>query len=290
MTNFNEVFETPVRYKIMEVFEGFMLEHGGAIWSVKGCHHPDGYAVATPRFFKGRKIKTLREGMEVVREHFPHYLKYVAEIGFEVPLVPLKDSQILNPFTRKVTDPHLKEFMDHFHDVGITGSFLYLGNGGDLDLLSTNPRNYEVLAELRRRGITSPLNEINPVEVEVLDSRDFLDLKLHRILEGKFRGYPYTFKIVECEDFGEVRYSEKFNGTVVVERALKPFSLPVKYLTSGGMVLTSFRTRFTEIPEGSILKVRGLLLHRRDFLDLDLDLAEEVKILGPGKGNITCSP
>ncbi|MCY0862977.1 MAG: hypothetical protein OWQ52_11235 [Metallosphaera prunae] len=271
----------------MEVFEGFMLEHRDVIWSVKGCYHPDGYAVAMPRYFQGRKVKTLREGMEIVRAYFPSYLRHVSEIGFEVPLVPLKESKVLNPFTKRVNDELLREFLVLFRDTGVTGSYLYLGTGNDFDLLSTNLENYQVLAELRKKGVTVPLDELNPMEVEGLNPQDFANLKLHRVLEGRFKGRPYTFKIVECEDFGEVKRTERFNNTLKVERALKPFSLPAKYLSSEGIVMTSFRTRFTEIPEGTVLKVRGFLLHRRDFLDLDLDLAEEVKILELGKGSTT---
>ena len=271
----------------MEVFEGFMLEHRDVIWSVKGCYHPDGYAVATPRYFQGRKVKTLREGMDIVRTYFPSYLQHVSEIGFEVPLVPLRESKVLNPFTRRVDDELLREFLAFFRDTGVTGSYLYLGEGKDFDLLSTNLENYQVLAELRRRRVTTSLDELNPMEVEGLNPQDFVNLKLHRVLEGKFKGRPYTFKIVECEDFGEVTHTERFDNVLRVEKALKPFSLPAKYLASEGIVLTSFRTRFTEIPEGTVLKVRGFLLHRRGFLDLDLDLAEEVKILEFGKGSAT---
>ncbi|AWR99143.1 hypothetical protein [Metallosphaera hakonensis] len=267
----------------MEIYEGFMLIHGGGIWSVKGCVHPEGYAVALPRYFNGRKLKTLSDGMRLVRERFPSYLSYVPDIGFEVPLVPLEESEILNPYLkREVQDERVTNFMSWFKEIGLTGSWLYLGRGDDLDLLSSNLENYRILKELRLRGITHSLKTINHSEVETLNTDNFSFLKSIRVLEGSYFGLPYTFKIVECEQFGKVLHKERFVGTVEIERGLKPFSLPVKY-EAGKFILTSFRTRFTELPEGTVLKVKGYLLHREDFLDLDLDLAEEVKILKPGK-------
>jgi len=257
-----------------------MLKYLDAIWAVKGCFHPDGYAVAIPRVYKGKRVKKMEEALQLVRQKFPFLLKYVEEIGFEVPLVPLKDSEILDPFRKTVEDEIVKEFMKYFRrKIGITGSMLYSRSCADMDFLSFNDEDYRTLIDLRKNGITQSLKMINKNEVEGLNERDFLYLKENRVIEGVFKGRPYTFKIVKCEDFGVVEGKEKFEGVVEIVKAEKPYSLPVKYYTDKGFYLTSFRIRFTELKEGMKLYVNGILLKRNKFLDLDLDLAKEVKII-----------
>ena len=262
------------------IIEGYMLKYLDTIWAVKGCYHPEGFAVAVPRVYKGMKIKRMEDALKLVHQKFPFLFKYVEEIGFEVPLVPLKDCEILDPFNKIVEDEVAIEFMKYFKgNIGVTGSMLYSNSHNDMDFLSTSEENYQILLELREKGITSPLKVVNESEVEGLNEKDFLYLKENRVLEGVFKGVPYTFKIVKCEDFGIVEGKEKFEGVVKILKAEKPYSLPVKYYTDKGIYLTSFRTRYTELKERTKLYVNGILLKRNKFLDLDLDLAKEVKIL-----------
>jgi len=262
------------------MIEGYMLKYLDTIWAVKGCYHPEGYAVAVPRLYKGKKIKKMEDALQLTRQEFPSLFRYLEEIGFDVPLVPLKDSEILDPFNKVVEDEVVVEFMKYFKGkIGITGSMLYSNSYNDMDFLSINENDYQTLLELREKGITSPLEVVNESEVEGLNEEDFLYLKENRVLEGIFKGVPYTFKIVSCEDFGVVEGKEKFEDIVEITRAEKPYSLPVKYYTDKGVYLTSFRTRYTELKEGTKLYVDGILLKRNKFLDLDLDLAKEVKIL-----------
>ncbi|AAY79639.1 hypothetical protein [Sulfolobus acidocaldarius] len=264
------------------ITEGYFVKYDGVYWAVKGCFHPQGYVVGIPRLYKGEKIKRYNDAMNIVRRDFPHLLRYVEEIGAEVPLIPLKGSEVLDPFDlKKVTDPKVKYFISLFRHVGITGSLLYFKgkNFNDIDLLSFDIGNYEILRELRKAGITKSLSSFNQGEVEILNSHDFNLLKRERVLEGIFHDIPYTFKIVECEDFGKVKRVEKFEGKVTIDKTLKPYSLPVKYLTDTGHVLTSFRTRFTELKEGLELYVDGFLLERDKFSDIDLDIARKVEIL-----------
>lgn len=263
------------------ITEGYFLVYNNVIWAVKGCFHPDGYAVAIPRVYKGKKIKRLNDALLLVKQRFQHLLKYLDEIGFEVPLIPLEESIILDPFDPKRERPEIvKRFLSYFDGtVGITGSLLYADKYNDIDFLSFNPAHYYTLMELRRKGITNPLNTSNEEEVEVLSKEDFETLKRDRVLEGIFNGTPYTFKIVECIDFGVVIGKKEFKGIVTITKAKKSYTLPVIYETAQGLTLTSFRTRFTEIKEGTRLYVDGILLERNKFLDLDLDLAKEVRII-----------
>lgn len=261
------------------MIEGYMLKYKGAIWSVKGCFHPDGYAVAIPRVYNGVKIKKMNEALELVRKKFEDLMKYVPELGFEVPLVPLKDSEVLDPFKKTVKDKIVSKFLSYFNGkVGVTGSLLYSDRYNDIDLLSLDETHYEILKNLRNEGITKELSYSNEDEVEILSKEDFEFLKKKRFLEGIFEDIPYTFKIVKCLDFGIVISKESFTGIVRITKAEKPYSLPVMYLTNLGFYLTSFRTRFTELKEGITLYVKGTLLKRDKFLDLDLDIAKEVRI------------
>ncbi|BCU69424.1 hypothetical protein [Stygiolobus caldivivus] len=263
------------------ITEGYFVKYKGIVWAVKGCYHPEGYVVAIPRLYEGRKIKKLNEAIRLVKEKFPNLMKYLDQIGFEVPLVPLEESEVLDPFEVKRGLPTpVKVFLSYFRDsVGITGSLLYSDSFNDMDFLSFDPYHYKTLLELREKGVTLPLTSWNENEVEVLDKEDFIRFKKDRVLEGVFQGFPYTFKVVECIDFGTVIGKKNFRGTLKIVNAVKPFSLPVIYETEQGITLTSFRIRFTELKEGATLYVDGILLERNKFLDLDLDIANEVKVM-----------
>ncbi|NON62248.1 hypothetical protein [Acidianus sp. RZ1] len=259
------------------IVEGYFVRYKDAIWAVKGCFHPEGHVVAVPRVIGNLKLKTMEASLKVVRERFPNLLRYIEEIGFEVPIIPLDSAEILDPFKVKYPEK-VKGMLKRLINVGITGSYLYQGNGEDIDFLSFDPKNYAILKDLRNEEITSPLDIANENEVEGLELQDFLALKKRRLLEGKYNGIPYTFKIVECERFGKVIKKHFFKGRLKIVKAIKPFSIPVKYLTDQGLVLTSFRTRFTELHEGTSLDISGLVMEREDFNDLDLDIAH-VKLL-----------
>jgi hypothetical protein len=271
----------------MEVFEGYMLKYGDAVWSVKGCDHPEGYAVALPRVFKGRKIKRLGESMKIVMENFQSIVTYYDNVGFQVPLVPLSESTIIDPFQVTPKDPLSREFSSFFPRVGITGSMAYSDSWRDVDFLSVDSSDYNILRRLRSGGVTSPLSTVNESEIETLDRESFKVLKQERVTEGKFRDMEYTFKIVECVSFPPVQERREVEGDLTVLDEIKPFSLPVMY--RGEMIikgdatipvyLTSYRTRFTELKRGTKLRIKGVLLFRKgNFLDLDLDIAETVSL------------
>ncbi|BBD72822.1 hypothetical protein HS1genome_1211 [Sulfodiicoccus acidiphilus] len=265
------------------ITEGYFLEFEGAVWTVKGCYHPPNRVVALPRVFMGRKIKTMRDSLQLARRLAP--LKYLPEIGREVPLVPLDEAKILDPFSWNPNESKeasiAEELRRLFPKAGVTGSLLYQGSGSDIDLISLRPEDYSILKDLRERGITQPLSTTKEEDIEVLNRDDMASLKSLRALEGTYLGHQYTFKIVECEKWEQVRRTWKFEGVVELNGG-KTFTIPVKYngtLEDGTSVeVTSFRTRFTELPNGTKLVVRGFLLER-DFLDLNLDLAAEVKVL-----------
>lgn len=222
--------------------------------------------------------------MSIVKERFPALIKYYDKIGFEVPLIPLNESHVIDPFTIVPKDSVSREFASFFPGVGITGSMAYSDSWRDVDFLSFNPRDYETLLRMRNEGKTSPLFTIQENEMETLDSSSFRKLKQERVTEGVYKGMEYTFKIVECFEFPPVEGREEFHGEVEILREVKPHTLPVVYLARDSqgnkLSLTSFRTRFADLRKGDKLTVKGTILKRRGgFLDLDLDIAEIVSLL-----------
>ncbi len=261
--------------------EGYFLKYKGCVWAVKGCRHPEGFAVAVPRKCGEIKVKRLSEALSLVRSRFPGLLKYDDVIGYPVPMIPLKDAEVLDPFEAEVRDPIARKFLDHFPGkVGITGSILYDEVHNDMDFLSFDLTHYSVLKRLREDGITLPLREVNIREVEGLTEDCFRRLKARRVLEGVFEGKPYTFKIVQCVEEGRVVREYEFRGRVRIKRPVRPYSLPVVYEVEGDLngFAKSYRTRFTELSEGMTLLVSGRVqVREKDFVELNLDLADWVE-------------
>ncbi len=266
------------------IVEGYLLRYKGITWAVKGCDHPEGYAIAMPREIGGVKIKGLKEGMKYVKERFPELITYYDKVGSEVPLVPLDESVVIDPFRVLPKDPTSMEFASFFPKIGITGSMAYSDSWRDVDFLSFNASDYRTLLLMREEGKTIPLTTIREDEVETLDSISFRKLKHGRVTEGIYKGMEYTFKIVECVEFPPVEEREEFHGEVEIIQEIKPHTIPAIYLAmdkgDNDFNLTSFRTRFTELKRGDKLRIKGTLLKRKGgFLDLDLDIAEKVSLL-----------
>ncbi|MGC9105185.1 MAG: hypothetical protein ACP5HQ_02000 [Thermoprotei archaeon] len=263
------------------IAEGYFLKYKGCFWAVKGCRHPEGFAVAVPRKCGGIKVKRLTDALALVRARFPDLLRHDEVIGYPVPMVPLKEAEVLDPFEAEVKDPTARKFLDFFPgEVGVTGSLLYDEEHNDMDFLSFDSSHYTVLKRLREEGVTSPLEEVNIKEVEGLTEDCFRRLKARRVLEGVFEGEPYTFKIVQCVEEGRVVKEREFNGRVTIKRAVKPYSLPVIYEVGGDLsgFAKSYRIRFTELSEGLTLLVSGRVqVREKDFVELSLDLADRVE-------------
>ncbi|BCU67550.1 hypothetical protein HS7_09870 [Sulfolobales archaeon HS-7] len=253
--------------------EGYMIKYDKYIWAVKGCFQPDDYIIGMPRYniATGEKIKTLADGMKIVRIKYPKLVTYFDDIGEYVPAVPTADAEVLDPF--EITSR--TEFTMYFKDVGITGSLLYKGEGNDIDLISFNPENYNKLVRLREMGITSPLSYVRYDEIEGMGKDDMLFLKRKRYLEGVYQETPYTFKIVQCVHFKPVLRSYQFEGIVNIDESLRPFSMPLIY-KAGDYLLTSYRIRYSELKEGTRIFIKGRLYERENMMEINLDRAERI--------------
>jgi hypothetical protein len=263
------------------VTEGYFVKYRGCIWAVKGCRHPEGFAVAVPRKCGEVKVKKLSDSIALVRLKFPELIRYDPIIGYEVPMVPLRDAEVLDPFEAEVNDPLAREFMGLLKGkVGVTGSLLYDSRHNDMDFLSFDESHYLALRNLREIGITGPLTEAREEEAEALTVDCFKKLKAIRVLEGTFRGTPYTFKIVKCVDEALVLRTSVVEGTFKITGLVKPYSLPVIYAAEGPLkgFLKSYRIRFTELPEGLELRVKAKAFVRENgFIEVNLDTAERVE-------------
>ena len=227
------------------------------------------------------KVKKLSDAMELVRKKFPQLLSFDPVVNRVVPLVPLKDAEVLDPFEAEVRDRTAREFVDILGGkVGVTGSLLYDDRHNDLDFLSFDEHHYTRLRELRLGGITSPLESHDRSEVEGLSEDCFAEFKRSRVLEGVFRGLPYTFKIVKCVEEGKVIEERQVEGDFLIVNAVKPFSVPVLYEAVGEsrVVLKSYRTRYTELKEGLKLSFRGPAQLRKDqnTWEVNLDWGEVI--------------
>jgi hypothetical protein len=264
----------------MDVKEGYMVKYKDCIWAVKGCFHPPDYIIAIPRYYKGIKLKRKEDSLSFVKVKFPHLVKYIPEIGIHVPLLPIKDCEILNPYEANINNNKIIDFINLLGGkIGVTGSYLYLGTGRDIDLFSEDENHYYRLLDLRKRGITEPLEDINDDEIETLDRKSYRFLKINRILEGKYMGIPYTFKIVKCFEIGKVIKKFQFQSIVKIINPIKSYTLPTLYFTDLGFYLTSFRIRFTELKKGTELYINGELFEREEIYEIPLDHSKIVYIL-----------
>ncbi len=46
------------------VTEGYFIKYKDIVWAVKGCFHPDDYVIAVPRYYKGKKMKRIKESLD----------------------------------------------------------------------------------------------------------------------------------------------------------------------------------------------------------------------------------
>ena len=300
----------------MFILEGDYVELcDGSIWAVKGSHHPTDRIIALPRLVNGRKVKRISEALSIAYRYYRHFITYVDFIGKYVPAIP--KSLIRKHFSALRTQcPEnagdvgqlCSELVDLLHSecmlkCGVTGSLLYgaFSSGSDIDLvcMDAGGNAYDCLVELRRKGVLEKLSPadfvMEYVQVsEGLDFSDHLKLVLSKVTQGKYKSRRYTLRVISPERerlilgpyvfkywvskvIAKITSSDFRTPSVYAADILKP------YLAVGKEALiVSFRIRFTEIPENSILLISNALLTlRRDgtiVISLD-DPGTYVKIL-----------
>ncbi len=218
---------------------------------VKGIEHPEGFAVAFPRYFGKRKVLngvSLASVLGVVRpcDCSPR----------PVPLIPLSDSALLDPLDLIDSDRVAKEFASILpKGAGLTGSRA-VGIEGDIDLIYYD--NFEAvvkaLEELREDGETTPPKG---GKWDALGEGAKSYRSKTALLEGEWRGYHYSIRLVgqPRAPTRPVRLGEaSVKGRIVEARS---YVMPYLYRLDNGVVVESLRMQHSELREGLEVEVKG---------------------------------
>ncbi len=271
---------------VPHLVEGDLLElRDGSVWVVKGCWHGVEGFIAVPRVVLGRKLKRFSEIYEVVLRYYRHFVKYVEEMGREVPVVP--PSEVLRTLRWSVEGvrlqyPVVREVLGKLWEVGlrcgVAGSYLggYHSEASDVDVHCLDlPSSYERLRELYEIGVFKHLSlceawkEVHEVS-EGIDMARHVQLLQSKLLQGVCGEIKFTLRFVNCErikpllgPYVDVRPAELL-VKVVASDYRTPSVIEVEVVRSSTKVpstlyLVSHRVRFTEIPEGTLISIDGLV-------------------------------
>jgi len=307
LTFMNTILENPCEGDII-------ILNDLSLWIVKGCFHPMNYTIALPRIINGKKLKRLREMYRVVARYYAHFLKYIPELGLRAPLVP---KGFIRTFYHALSTKCV-EGLSRLHNIcrelldiiesncstecGITGSLLggYYVDSSDIDLICLDrPKLYDCLLKLQSEGVLTPLTEdvfgSELVDVnEGLDSRSHLKLITHKVLQGTYKGYRYTLRIINCSRLNN--YLGPYDYVLRVPKAVLKvvttdyrtpsifdvdiIKLPLsEYImrNRGRSLCISHRLRYTEIPIGALMLVsNALIMVKRDVVIFNLDFSDYV--------------
>ncbi|MDW7969234.1 MAG: hypothetical protein RMH77_02370 [Sulfolobales archaeon] len=301
---------------MMHPLEGFMFVHAdGSIWTVKGCYQPEEGLIAVPRVIYGRlKYKKLSDMHELILRYYRHYMRFLYQLGREVPIVPLNHiAKTINPLEavsvlRDLSHNGLiKAALELFNAIvdgcsclaGFSGSLAggYFTDRSDIDLVvySNVSQCYYLLRKLRYEGVLKPFNHseayIESLEAHGdVDSR-LVDLMCRRVLQGVFKGFKYTVRLVNCEDTITLRdyiTLPEVSLLVKVCDSTRSFTTPAYYLSEvvssnssyvgfrSKVILITHRIKFTELGDGALIAVHGpaYLMSNQVLINLDLARVE----------------
>ena len=253
-----------------------------------------------------RKLGSLREKVAFIKEHVPHYLVHDPVLDEVLCEPPRSDvARILDPVgglgelrrsgpsstlalaSLELVDEVLDRANLRWSDVGISGSILagLEGPSSDIDLVFYGHdaclEAYEALRSMREEGATKPLGLGELKAIFSSRSRDtkhdrasFLTRERNKVLQGTFRGFPYSIRLVPSrgpEPYGATRFRKLGVGVIkaiIVDASRSIFTPCIYRLGNVRLVegpaepsyLTSFRMRFCEHAwEGELIKARGKL-------------------------------
>jgi hypothetical protein len=280
--------------------EGWIVRTDSTIGYVKGCFQPAPGELHyyVPRRILGEKLGKLSYGEALLaartvlgRDHGLVVTRLSRLCGKEVILANLRKSSVGSPYDAANSIRSCKakvcraaaELLDYLpgEGVGVTGSLAYdPSSSQDIDVVVYGYRNayraYHALLDLRLSGVTKPLLDIKPEWTDA-DSELHKALAARRVLQGVFKGYHYSVRLVSCA-LASTQIPITCSGKIQVLGVLK--SLGPNYLTPTYYVIEAFeearflnariqrlylatyRIRYTEIPSGSVVQVYGeLQLH-----------------------------
>ncbi|MEM1600943.1 MAG: hypothetical protein QXH57_02120 [Sulfolobales archaeon] len=291
--------------------EGFMFEHlDRSIWTIKGCYQPNDGVIAVPRLYGKNKLKKLIDAYRFILRYYKHYIRFVYEVGREVPVVPSSDvSRIIDPLdvvNRLKELAHERiiraslELLETIIDgcgcvAGFSGSLAggYFTESSDIDIVvySRISACYDLLRRLRSEGVLAPFNygEAYGEFLEMCEGEDMklAELMRRRILQGSFRGFKYTIRLVDCEHqllMKDYVVLPEVTLLVKIVDVTHSHTTPATYLCSvvssntsyiksrDSITLLTHRIRFTELYEGLMLRVQApaYLMKNRTLVNLDI--------------------
>ncbi|UXD22365.1 hypothetical protein IPA_03920 [Ignicoccus pacificus DSM 13166] len=230
------------------IVEGFLLLYKDFIWMAKGIEHPEGYAVAFPRYHGGKKVS-------LFPTQFLSLVKTCDCSPSPVPLVPLERAIVYDPRDLIERDTLARDFASVLaKGAGLTGSRV-IGVEGDIDLVFYDSYE-EVLKALK------DLRDDGEIEPEIGKWKSLgegaIKCKLkHTLLEGKWRGVHYSIRLVSAPRAPSRPVSlglKAVKGRIIEANNTV---MPYEYVLENGVIIESLRMQHSEIPVGAIIEVKG---------------------------------
>jgi len=291
------------------VVEGYILvvDDSSYLWMVRGYHHPHGFFIAVPRYTgSGGKVKSLRRAFEVASS--TGNVMYLEGLARIVPAVRKSSvKRVLDPWSwspagETIIEKTANELVELLSDsgglekeaIGVTGSLLAKKvlsglETRDIDIVVAGTREsrkaYEALRKLRGEGLLKPVTG-RFSESEVLDPASRTRLARNRILEGTYKGIPYSIRLLSQRVSREHDICHRlvcsWKGVIKITTPVSPYIMPYIYditvlksypVKPKPSKLYSMRLRLSEIPVGTLLEVSGVLEHdcRENTLYLNMD-------------------
>ena len=280
------------------IVDGVLVKVRDYLWIVKGCYHPRNHVIALPRYgLDNTKIKEFDESYRIAREY--GFILFDENLDMSIPAIPLNLVEYcLNPFNN---DPRhlgvlgekawrLKQLIAEYGGIdleyiGVTGSLLAKKvlpglEVGDIDIIvrgrEESIKAYRALRKLRANGILSSINSPVYRELEIQDPKTRLELMRKRVLEGLFDKTPYSIRLIPClkqtEKTSRIKRLGWWTGTIEIVEPIQSYIMPYQYKikvigensSQKPRVLISYRMRFSELPRGLILWVKGILEYHVD--------------------------
>jgi len=253
-----------------EPVEGWLVKSRGLVGFVKGCYHPLPGYILTPRVLDGMKTwRRVEAGATLTRcFDFPVHVSYPEKARFYSPVELLRRLRSCGSAICRAAVT-LAEYLasaagpDH---VGVTGGLAYSPtDASDIDLvvygLNETMEAYRALSDLRAEGRTHPYGgQGHAWSKEDVDLHE--KLARERLLFGRFMGYEYNVRLVPCVvpspctrvvTLGEAKISGRICSSL-------SFTTPTHYLLcghSGAVHIVTHRLRYTELPLGALVEVKG---------------------------------
>jgi len=248
------------------LLEGFLVVFKEAVWVVKGVDSCD-QVIAFPRYdLRGRKLPSAVREM-LLRDQ----ISLTDCAPFPVPVVDVDRAEVFDPRELLRNDPIARALADELPcEAGLTGSRALGGQRGDIDLVFYDEPCFkeviDALADMRDRGVTQP-----PTTGKwdgLGSSAKALRSKLS-LLEGSWRGHPYSIRLVKGPRSPRRPVFLK-RGYARGEVLRSGFTTPTTIVLSSGVVVESLRLQHTELPPGVRVEVRGTWELRTDGAVLTL--------------------